>query len=119
MQYLVCVALIVEGLILFAAIMLFFTVFTTSINYLLLYFSYVKIREMAEKVVKVRVKRNGVFEEVDNHDLVPGDVIDPEREIQCDCLLASGDIFVDEANLTGESIPIGKFPFVHSPQTVE
>lgn len=65
---------------------------------------------MAEKIIKVKVKRNGSFIEVDNHDLVPGDLIDPEGEMPCDCLLTEGDIFVNEASLTGESIPIAKFP---------
>lgn len=44
-----------------------------------------------------------------NFDLVPGDVIDPEGEIPCDCIVMKGDIYVNEASLTGEDIPIAKF----------
>jgi magnesium-transporting ATPase (P-type) len=33
-----------------------------------------------------------------------------EREdVPADCIVALGDIYVNEANLTGESFPIGKF----------
>ena len=45
-----------------------------------------------------------------SHDLVPGDVYIPEREVACDALLIKGNAFTNEANLTGESYPIGKFP---------
>jgi cation-transporting ATPase 13A2 len=43
-------------------------------------------------------------------ELVPGDVFEPYGEIPCDAMVLSGDIYVNEANLTGESYPIGKFP---------
>lgn len=42
--------------------------------------------------------------------LVPGDLINPKDEIMCDCILVKGDIYVNEASLTGENIPIGKYP---------
>jgi P-type E1-E2 ATPase len=42
--------------------------------------------------------------------LVPGDVFEPKDEIPCDALMLKGDVYVNEANLTGESYPIGKFP---------
>lgn len=58
----------------------------------------------------MRVLREGQFEEIDNVDLVPGDVFEPQTEIPCDALVLTGDIYVNEANLTGESYPIGKFP---------
>ena len=45
-----------------------------------------------------------------NSDLVPGDVYIPEGEVQCDALILKGDAFMNEANLTGESYPIAKFP---------
>lgn len=101
MQYLVCAAFIVERITIFAVVMLAFTFLTTTINYILLYISYRKIQDMAEKIIKVRVKRNGSFREIDNHELVPGDIIDPDGEVPCDCLMISGDVFVNEASLTG------------------
>mgnify|MGYP002079953087 FL=1 len=44
--------------------------------------------------------------------LVPGDLIDPAEEIMCDCIVVKGEIYVNEASLTGESMPIGKFPAI-------
>jgi P-type E1-E2 ATPase len=43
---------------------------------------------------------------------VPGDIIVPKKndEICCDSILLQGEVFVNEASLTGESIPVGKFP---------
>lgn len=67
---------------------------------------------MAQKVVKVRVFRNAKFIEVDSNMLVPGDLIDPAEEIMCDCIVVKGEIYVNEASLTGESMPIGKFPAI-------
>lgn len=48
--------------------------------------------------------------EVDSLDLVPGDVIEvPEgKMLPCDLILLSGSVIVNEAILTGESIPVIK-----------
>jgi len=77
LQYIVCVALFVQRLFTFAILNLIFSIITTSINYVLTYLSYKKIKDMAEKIVKVRVLRNSHFVEVDSNELVPGDLIDP------------------------------------------
>jgi cation-transporting ATPase 13A3/4/5 len=47
-----------------------------------------------------------------NTKLVPGDLIRIERNMMmpCDCILIKGDVMVNEASLTGESIPIPKIP---------
>lgn len=90
LQYIVCIALFVQKLFTFAILNLVFSVITTSINYIMVYFSYKKIKDMAEKVVKVRVLRNSQFIEVDSHELVPGDLIDPVGEIMCDCIVVKG-----------------------------
>lgn len=44
--------------------------------------------------------------------MVPGDVIaiDNKMILPCDCVLVSGDLLMNEASLTGESIPIPKIP---------
>ena len=42
-------------------------------------------------------------------ELVPGDIYLPQGEVMCDSLILQGEVFVNEANLTGESIPIAKF----------
>lgn len=61
MQYLLCAALIVERLIIFVIVILFFSVFTITINYILLYLGFLKVQALAEKVMRVKVKRNGKF----------------------------------------------------------
>lgn len=58
LQYLVCIAFFIETLVTFAVMNLGFSVFTTSINYILTYLSYRKIKDMAEKIINVRVLRN-------------------------------------------------------------
>ena len=90
LQYLVCIAFIIQGLAIFAILNLFFSVLTTTINYVYSYLSYKKIKDMAEKEVTVRVLRDRKMIEILNHDLVPGDLLDPEGEIPCDCLLLRG-----------------------------
>jgi Cu+-exporting ATPase len=44
--------------------------------------------------------------------LVPGDVVIPQngQDVSYDGILVEGEVFVNEASLTGESIPVGKFP---------
>ena len=46
---------------------------------------------------------------VKSTDLVPGDIFIPKNNIYCDVILVKGEVYVNEANLTGESIPVGKF----------
>ena len=59
----------------------------------------------------MEVIRNGDRQKIDSHDLVPGDIYIPEEqtEICADCIVVIGDIYVNGANLTGESFPIRKF----------
>lgn len=47
---------------------------------------------------------------VDSWDLVPGDLIelDDDQQVPCDLVLVSGYCYVDEAILTGESVPVYK-----------
>jgi cation-transporting ATPase 13A3/4/5 len=42
--------------------------------------------------------------------LVPGDVfvLNDNMMVPCDCILLSGEVFVNEVTLTGESIPVPK-----------
>jgi P-type E1-E2 ATPase len=47
-----------------------------------------------------------------SHDLVPGDIVIPQlgEEICFDGIVITGEVFLNEASLTGESVPVGKFP---------
>lgn len=58
-QYLAAVIYIIEKLELLAILLIGGSVATTTINYVLLYFSYQKIKDIAEKTVTVRVIREG------------------------------------------------------------
>ena len=59
LQYIFCVVYILAKYVTFSATLLSFVFFTTLINYVLLYFSYRKIRDMAERKMNVEVIRNG------------------------------------------------------------
>lgn len=76
-QYLVSLVYILENVAIFGVLMIVFSFITTTINYILLYRSYGKIKETAEKQFKVTVLRNKVFEEIQNIDLVSGDLYVP------------------------------------------
>ncbi len=61
--------------------------------------------------IKTRVRRNGYEIEVPMTDVAPGDIVllSAGDIIPCDCLLlASRDLYVDEAALTGETYPAEK-----------
>jgi H+-transporting ATPase len=60
---------------------------------------------------KARVKRNGAWREIESADLVPGDLIAFKHGDVCasDCRLVDAiDVSMDQAALTGESLPQGK-----------
>ena len=70
------------------------------------------LRGMNNEPRKVKVKRNGAWTETLATNLVTGDVISlskiagPDGDvIPCDCLLLHGAAVVNEATLTGESVP--------------
>ena len=117
LQYLFCFVYFIQGYAPFSAALLFFSVVTTTINYIMLYVSYSRIKAMAERQVKVKVIRDKKVQEINCVDLVPGDVFQPKNEIPCDALVLSGDVYVNQANLTGESYPIGKFPVTNLEST--
>ena len=55
--------------------------------------------------------------EVPARDVVPGDLIRVREgeHICCDCVVVRGNVVVNESSLTGEPMPIQKFPFdLHS-----
>ncbi|KYR01086.1 P-type ATPase [Tieghemostelium lacteum] len=59
----------------------------------------------------VEVLRNGQFETVFSIDLVPGDIIKLKQSftLPCDLTLLTGSVILNEAMLTGESIPVTKY----------
>lgn len=71
-----------------------------------------RMRKMSKFECDVRVWRNGFWKEINSDDLVPGDIYevsDPSLSIfPCDSILLTGDCIVNEAMLTGESVPVSK-----------
>ena len=78
-------------------------------NYLFVYFNLKKVKKEVQKQYKVKVLREGNYEEVECSKLVPGDLYVVGDAIPCDSILISGgQIVVNEANFTGQNIPILK-----------
>lgn len=69
-----------------------------------------KLRIMASYFTPVKVLRDNRWEEIKSKYLVPGDIITiPEGvRMPCDAILIQGQSIVNEAMLTGESVPILK-----------
>lgn len=71
------------------------------------------LRGMGNKSVEVYAYRNKTWSKVNSDMLVPGDVVSIKREtvgdhdnmVPCDCLLLDGSAVMNEATLTGESVP--------------
>lgn len=68
------------------------------------------IKKMAFYTCAVNVLRKGELVTVNSDDLVPGDIIEiPEGVVMpCDIALLTGTAIVNEAMLTGESVPVIK-----------
>ncbi|KAI7870877.1 hypothetical protein K492DRAFT_106263, partial [Lichtheimia hyalospora FSU 10163] len=71
-----------------------------------------RIKKMAEFTDNVNILRDGQWKEMSTADLVPGDVFEvaENKTTPCDAVILSGNIVVDESSLTGEPLPIRKFP---------
>jgi cation-transporting ATPase 13A3/4/5 len=72
----------------------------------------VRVQEMARFDEPVEVLRDGKWGSISSTLLVPGDVLKPGTgTVPCDCVLLSGGAVSSEAMLTGEPMPVQKFPF--------
>lgn len=73
-----------------------------------------RMRDLARFECDIRVLRSGYWTTVKSSELTPGDIYevsDPSISVfPCDSILLSGDCIVNESMLTGESVPVSKFP---------
>jgi P-type E1-E2 ATPase len=65
---------------------------------------------MAKFTCPIELRKDGQYITVGSEELLPGDVIKVPENIlfPCDFILLSGSVIVNEAILTGESIPVMK-----------
>jgi cation-transporting ATPase 13A3/4/5 len=72
-----------------------------------------KVLAMANFTGSVKCLRNGSWVQLSTRDLVPGDVIEvtaSEHVLPVDAILVDGGAVADESSLTGEALPVVKFP---------
>lgn len=84
--------------------------------------SEIRIKRMAEFTDNIRILRDGKWIEASTSALVPGDIFEvvEGRTAPCDAVVLSGNIVADESSLTGEPLPIRKFPLrKNDPTTYE
>ncbi|DAZ96102.1 TPA: hypothetical protein N0F65_000650 [Lagenidium giganteum] len=79
-------------------------------------------RQMLASIVKmthyqcdVTVQRDGQWVTIKSSDVVPGDLVRVAEnwELPCDMVIVKGSTVCDESMLTGESMPVQKFPIPH------
>lgn len=73
----------------------------------------VKLRKAVLFECEIEVKRSGKIQVIKSGDLVPGDIVKvplTQTKVGFDGVLLSGNVVVDEAMLTGESVPTLKNP---------
>ncbi|OMJ26892.1 putative cation-transporting ATPase 13A5 [Smittium culicis] len=70
------------------------------------------VKRMAEHEDIVNVLRDGQWQDISTKFIVPGDIyrVDNCKIIPCDSVLLGGSAVIDESSLTGEPLPIRKFP---------
>lgn len=73
-----------------------------------------QLRDTVVGADMVKIQReNGSYDEIESSSLVPGDmIVIPSHGcvMQCDAVLISGNVIVNESMLTGESVPVTKTP---------
>ncbi|KAJ1927681.1 hypothetical protein IWQ60_002737, partial [Tieghemiomyces parasiticus] len=78
-----------------------------------------RLKRMAEHEDTCQVLRDGDWTTLSTAHLVPGDVyqVETDQIVPCDSVILTGNVVADESSLTGEPLPIRKFPL--RPDTAE
>jgi len=99
-----------EDYAVFAYLILFLNVASAIMNLLAIRENLQNLNEMASNHGKCLVFRTEYQKEVDNSEIVPGDVISLSSncKVPADCILIEGSVLINESSLTGESLPIQK-----------
>ncbi|KRW99089.1 P-type ATPase, cytoplasmic domain N [Pseudocohnilembus persalinus] len=109
--YLSFVIWVIEGLYVFACVLLLVTLIVMTFLFFFNRSQKRKILAKAKKITKVqRIQKNREIQTIDSNLLVPGDFILIEHSsfVPCDLVLIEGQCFVNEANITGEPDPVPK-----------
>ncbi|KAJ1974536.1 hypothetical protein H4R35_003562 [Dimargaris xerosporica] len=71
-----------------------------------------RLKSMAEHKSRCKVLRDHAWKTISTSELVPGDVYEVlhNQSVPCDSVSLAGNIVVNESSLTGEPLPIRKFP---------
>ncbi|KAJ2324668.1 hypothetical protein GGI00_005263, partial [Coemansia sp. RSA 2681] len=74
--------------------------------------SELRVKRMAEHSEACSILRDGDWQELSTIDLVPGDIfrVSAGMHVPCDAVVLGGNIVSDESSLTGEPLPVRKFP---------
>ena len=70
-----------------------------------------RVRKMARYSIPIKLlKRDKSHETIDSDEILPGDIVEVPNDtiLPCDLILLTGSAIVNEAMLTGESIPVMK-----------
>jgi cation-transporting ATPase 13A3/4/5 len=79
-----------------------------------------RIKKMAEFTDKINILRDGRWSEKSTAELLPGDVFEviEGKTAPCDAAVLTGNVVADESSLTGEPLPIRKFPLRRDDNTI-
>ncbi|GAM21648.1 hypothetical protein SAMD00019534_048230, partial [Acytostelium subglobosum LB1] len=92
------------AILLIASVTIFLTLRETRANLM-------ELNNIARYSCPINVLRNGRIDTINSGDLVPGDIVELNTSLllPCDLALLSGTVVLNEAMLTGESIPVTKY----------
>jgi cation-transporting P-type ATPase 13A2 len=77
LQYFTFIIYLLENLLFYGVLLISTSFIANSINYILIRISYKNIKEIAEKKHFVSVLREGTWKDIENSELVPGDLYRP------------------------------------------